>query len=276
MAQILIIDPDGLLPEETTAALKAHGHETETVRCAFERAERPAPDAVVVAGQISLLGEVREAGVLEDVPVVLVTKLDRSGWDRTLGTEAALNVDALLDASVSASALVARLDGIIGARRATASLARVEEWGPILDRAVANEEAAASFYHTAARRVDNPATREILEDLARDEEEHRRSLLELRAGKAGLDALPTGASVAGIVETFGTPVLNSDLQPADAFLLAAHKEAMSVRLYEEWASLYCEGPQRELLKKLADVEREHKARVEDMFCNAAFPESWHD
>ena len=32
--------------------------------------------------------------------------------------------------------------------------------------------------------------------------------------------------------------------------------------------------ERDLLKRLAEVERRHKAWVEAMFTNAAFPESW--
>ena len=38
--------------------------------------------------------------------------------------------------------------------------------------------------------------------------------------------------------------------------------------------MYPEGPERELLKRLAEVERRHKAWVEGMFTNASFPERW--
>jgi hypothetical protein len=38
--------------------------------------------------------------------------------------------------------------------------------------------------------------------------------------------------------------------------------------------LYPEGAERQLLLHLSEVERGHKARVEAMFTNAAFPESW--
>ena len=64
------------------------------------------------------------------------------------------------------------------------------------------------------------------------------------------------------------------MSPADAFLLAANKEKLAVEMYENWAKLYPEGAERELLLQLAEVERAHKAKVEAMFTNAAFPEAW--
>jgi rubrerythrin len=64
------------------------------------------------------------------------------------------------------------------------------------------------------------------------------------------------------------------MQPADAFLLAANKERLSARMYENWAALYEDGPERDLLLRLADMERQHLAHVEAMFSNAAFPEVW--
>ena len=76
------------------------------------------------------------------------------------------------------------------------------------------------------------------------------------------------------MEAFGAPQFGAELSPADAFLLAANKERLAVEFYENWAKLYPEGEERRLLLHLADVERGHKVRVEAMFANAAFPESW--
>jgi rubrerythrin len=47
-----------------------------------------------------------------------------------------------------------------------------------------------------------------------------------------------------------------------------------MEFYENWAALYPQGRERELLLQLAEVERRHKAHVEAMFTNAAFPEVW--
>jgi rubrerythrin len=203
--------------------------------------------------------------------VVLVADLDRSGWDRTFGAAEALEVDALFDTPVAPPALVKRLEGIMAAREAVRE-PQAADMSAILDRAVANEEAAAAFYRQCAERVADPGARDALEDLMRDEEEHKRLILEF---KSGARALPAGDSSGGsLVETFGVPEFSTDLSPADAFLLAAQKERLAVQFYENWARLYPEGAERELLLRLAEIERRHKARVEAMFSNAAFPESW--
>ena len=66
----------------------------------------------------------------------------------------------------------------------------------------------------------------------------------------------------------------TEMSPADAFLLAAKKEKLAVQFYETWSRLYPEGPERSLLLSLAEIERRHKTKVEELFTNAAFPEAW--
>ena len=152
-------------------------------------------------------------------------------------------------------------------------LAVAPEMSAILDRAIANEEAAAAFYRRAAAALADAETREALEGLMRDEEEHKRLIEEFRSGARPLPKAT--AQAATLVESLRHAAASAaDMSPADAFLLAANKERLAVELYENWAKLYSEGAERQLLLHLADVERGHKARVEAMFANAAFPESW--
>ena len=142
----------------------------------------------------------------------------------------------------------------------------------IVARAIANEESSAAFYRQSASRVSDPVTRDALEGLMRDEIDHKRILEEF---KSGARPLPAGDTSGGsLVECLGSPDFTADLSPADAFLLAAKKEKLAVEFYENWARLYAGGPERELLLKLAEVERRHKTKVEDLFTNTAFPEAW--
>ncbi len=205
------------------------------------------------------------------MPVVLVADLDRSGWDRTFGSAEALEVDALFDSPVDAPALARRLEGILAAREAVSG-PDAARMGSILDRAITNEEASEAFYRQAAGSVHDADTREALEGLMRDEAEHKHLIEEF---KSGARPLPQGTTSGGsLAETMGTPGFSEDMTPADAFLLAARKEKLAVELYENWAKLYPEGDERDLLLRLAEIERRHKVRVEAMFSNAAFPERW--
>ncbi len=204
--------------------------------------------------------------------MILIVDLDRSGWDRTLGTPESLHVDALFDKPVDGQALVRRLAGILAAREKASPSAASPEMSSIVERAIANEEAAAAFYCRAAQRVANPDARKILELLMHDEEEHKRILEEFRSGARPLPEGP--AQTATLVEAFGTPQFGAGISAADAFLLAANKERLAMEFYANWADLYPEGEERQLLLHLSEVERGHKARVEAMFANAVFPESW--
>jgi rubrerythrin len=261
---ILVIDTLGGSRAAIEKALRAAGFGVTSERTAKADAVVLATDA---AGLGTTLEEVRAAGV----PVLLVAALDRSGWDRTFASAGALEVDALLDSPVDAAALVRRLEGILAARESVRGpdAARMSS---ILDRAIANEEASEAFYRQAADGVADAGTREALEALMRDEREHRRLIEEF---KSGARPLPQGVTSGGsLVETMGTPGFSRDMSPADAFLLAARKEKLAVELYENWANLYPEGAERDLLLRLAEIERRHKVRVEAMFSNAAFPERW--
>ncbi len=264
MTTVLIIDTVGDSRAALEEALGAAGFDVTTDRGAGADAVVLATDA---AGLGTALEEVRAAGV----PVVLVADLDRSGWDRTFASEEALEVDALFDSPVDAPALARRLQGILAAREAVRQ-PDAARMASILDRAIANEEASEAFYRQAAESVSDAGTREALEGLMRDEAEHKRLIEEF---KSGARPLPEGTTSGGsLVETMGTPGFSEDMTPADAFLLAARKEKLAVELYENWARLYPEGEERDLLLRLAEIERRHKVRVEAMFSNAAFPERW--
>jgi rubrerythrin len=274
MRKVLIVH-DAADVCEAVESLRDAGWDVTTARDASAAGGTEA-DAVVLAAAAGELASALEqvAAVRADsrVPVVLVADLDRSGWDRTFGSAEALDVDALLDMPVDTDALRRRLDGILAARKSAQAAAADPQMAEILDRAIAGEEASEAFYRRAAASVTQPDSREALESLMRDEAEHKRLLEEFRAGKRSLpDAAPPAGS---ILEAFGAPEFSAEMSPADAFLLAANKEKLAVQMYENWAKLYPEGPERKLLLRLAEIERAHKAKVEAMFTNAAFPEVW--
>jgi len=275
MSKVLVIDTVGDSHEALQQALQAAGWEIATTDDPTTARSAPA-EAIVLASDAAGLGralaEVQAACKASGTPLLLVADLDRSGWDRTFGTAEALEVDALFDKPVAAEALVKRLEGIRTARQDADRRSATPEMSAIVERAIANEEAAAAFYRRAAEKVTEPTTRDALEGLMRDEQQHKRLIEEFRSGQR---PLPKDTAQGGsLVETFGTPEFHAEMSPADAFLLAARKEKLAVEFYEKWAGLYPEGTERDLLLRLADMERSHKAKVEAMFSCAAFPESW--
>jgi rubrerythrin len=269
-ATIWIIDREGTTSRRCEAALREAGWAVEVAASAVE--VKPPVDAIVLAGDLDAVGTLREQPGCRSAPIALVISLDRSRWDRTFQDETALDADALLDVPVDADALVRRLRGILDARQAASPAGPPTAFRDVIQRAVANEEAAERFYLQAASASQVPATRSVLEDLAREERGHRQVLLEFLEGKRTLISAPEAPG--SVVETFGTPELTPDLSPPDAFLLAARKEKLAAEFYENWAHLCPPGPERDLLMGLAGMERRHKQRVEDLFVTASFPEDF--
>ncbi len=212
----------------------------------------------------------------QQTPVILIAELDRSGWDRTFSASEGLSVDALLEMPVRPEALIQRLHALSKARQAVQKAMASPQIDYILQRAIANEQAAAEFYTRAAALVTAPETKEILHTLAQQEKTHEKLLEEFRTGKRPLpDSQLTPESSSAIIEaTLSLPDFSPEMQPLDAFLLAAKKEKLSAAAYENWARLYPEGPERQLLFQLAQMEREHQQFVEAMLVNASFPEAW--
>lgn len=267
---IWIVDRDGDTTRRCRDALRAQGWDVRTAKSTADL--RPPVSAVVLANELAEVEHLREQPPLRPAPVVLVASLDRSGWDRTFHDETAFDVDALLDRPVDAEALVKRLRGILAARPSVSPQRPAAEFREVIQRAIANEETSERFYRKAAAASRVPETRAVLEGLARDEQGHKQALLEFLEGKRAFASAPAAAT--SVLESFGTPELTPDMTPADAFLLAARKEKMAAELYENWAQLYPAGPDRDLLLGLANVERRHKAHVEQLFSNASFPEDF--
>lgn len=269
MKTVLVIDAEGDSRDAIEQAALEAGWNF------VSKAARTADAVVLLADKDGLepalknVAAARRSGAV----VVLVAELSRSGWDRTFGATPAPDVDALFGKPVDAPAIFRRLDGIMAAREATQTQTPTAiGMAVILDRAVANEESAAAFYRQAAGRASDPVTRDALEGLMRDEIEHKQLIEEF---KNGARPLPEGTTSGGsLIECLAVPDFAADMSPPDAFLLAAKKEKLAVEFYENWAKLYSEGAERDLLLRLAEIERRHKAKVEDLFTNAAFPEVW--
>jgi len=272
MGAIWIFDREGRVTSRCTPTLQSAGW---TVKIAQDpRAVAEDAEAIVVVNDLAAASALRARAAFANTPIVLLASLDRSGWDRTFDDEKAFDADALLDLDTEPEALVHRLKGIFEARRRAAALPQAADFNVILHRAIDNEEAAERFYSRAAAAAESPATRDVLEGLAREEADHKRTLQEFVEGKRMLPA--RHVRMTSVLESFGTPEFSADLSPADAFLLAARKEKMAVQFYKSWAALYPEGPERALLLKLADIERAHKNHVEEMFVNASFPEDYYE
>jgi rubrerythrin len=139
---------------------------------------------------------------------------------------------------------------------------RVNSDAEILEFAVSKEIEAYHFFLALARRVDRRDIREMLENLAIEELEHKKRL-EMEIMKLGR----TVTSAPGAVRPDSDYILSDsdmplDMDDRDVLLLAMEKEEASFRIYVNMVTNVHDEESREMLLVLAEEEVRHKLRFE--------------
>jgi rubrerythrin len=135
----------------------------------------------------------------------------------------------------------------------------------ILRLAIRKEADAATFYHMAARKA-NPGVKKIFEDLAGEEEGHRKKLEGLDPKNLG--TLPEPAKEkqgAGLTEAMEDIAFSPDMNYADTLRMAMKNEERARQLYMAMAETAREPQMKNLLHTFAQEESKHKARLERIY-----------
>jgi len=77
-----------------------------------------------------------------------------------------------------------------------------------------------------------------------------------------------------VVNAMPSPPLSADMKPLDGLVVAIKKELEAMQMYTQLAGLSTDMEQKFLFTQLANMESGHKARLEDIYTNMAFPEVW--
>jgi len=283
MARILIADIDRALLEGASAELAKAGHDVsvcESCEAAREAAADTEPEAAVIdfnvggnSAGVNLAQELRAADPSR--AIVLMSSIDLDGWDRSLdGAERLFGVDALVDKPVTPEVLAEIVEHVLDAtterrRHVVAS----PQFAAILSRGIANERLSEKFYRMAAEKARQPEVRQVLLELADDEQGHARLLEDVRSGKKELPP-PKEDHATGLLEAMAGPSPSGRQSPKDAFRMAIEKEKAAVEFYKSWASIFGAGPERDLLERLAEMEEGHRERLERLYLQTAYPEAW--
>ncbi len=148
-----------------------------------------------------------------------------------------------------------------------------EEYRKILSDAIAKEVESYTFYRGIEKRTADKIMKKIFGDLAKEEQGHRETLenfLTQPVASLHFDE----ARDYKISEILDAPQLTVDMKPIEGITLAIKKEEQSRNMYRELANLSTDSEQKKLFENLANMEGEHKAKLEDMFTGMAFPEVW--
>jgi FdhD protein len=152
-------------------------------------------------------------------------------------------------------------------------LMEATDYRRIIKFALKNEVEARNFYRDAARKLENPSLKTIFTELAGEEQNHFDILQDL-GNRNSLDSVFDKAGDYGLSETVDAPELSTDMLPADAFALAMKKEEAAMVMYTRLADACESRAEKNVFLELAQMERNHKKKMEDAFVNIGYPEKW--
>ncbi len=143
----------------------------------------------------------------------------------------------------------------------------------IISTAIDREVEAYTFYRSVSDRAKDPALKIIFDELAGDEKKHREFLQAFLTKDVAKLSFNPGMDYK-VGDALPTPNLTADLKPLEGLVLAIKKELEAMQVYTQLANLSTDTEQQFLFSQLANMERSHKARLEDIYTNMAYPEVW--
>ena len=150
---------------------------------------------------------------------------------------------------------------------------KTEDAKKIIETAINKEIEAYTFYHGIAGKAKNPMLKDLFTELAGEEKKHReflQGMLTKDIAKMKFDA----SHDYKVGDNLPTPDLNVGMKPLEGLVVAIKKELQAMQMYTQLAKLAKDTETQFLFSQLANMERSHKARLEDIYTNMAFPEAW--
>ena len=145
----------------------------------------------------------------------------------------------------------------------------------VLTFAIRKEADAAAFYRMAAER-SNPGVKKTFEELAREEDGHKKKLeamdlkklerVKMKPAKKSASGLAQEPSPGmGIAEMFSDAPYSSDMSYAEVLRMAIKNEVASHTLYTSAAEAVSESGVKKVLLDFAKEESKHKMRLEKIY-----------
>ncbi len=140
---------------------------------------------------------------------------------------------------------------------------KLDSLDEILRFAIRKEADAAAFYQMAADR-SNPGIRKAFQELAKEEEGHKKKLEGFDPKKVEKMEVKETRGL-GLSEMMEDVPYSSDMSYADLLRMAIKNEEKSQQLYASTAKLVKEASLKKLLLVLAQEESTHKEKLEKIY-----------
>jgi rubrerythrin len=148
-----------------------------------------------------------------------------------------------------------------------------EEYRKIIQDAIAKEVESYVFYRSVQDKVKDAALKSTFRELAGEETKHREFLEGLLV-KPMKELHFDETRDYKVSKTIERPTVTIDLKPLDGLKLAIKKEEDAMELYKGLSAAARDADMKRMFDSLTKMETSHKARLEDIYTNQAFPEAW--
>ncbi|NLI80658.1 MAG: ferritin family protein [Deltaproteobacteria bacterium] len=134
----------------------------------------------------------------------------------------------------------------------------------VVNFAIEKEEKAMEFYKSCAERAKNPGIKKFFQEMAEEEERHRKLLKDL-------DPLALGGAKLEQIEDLRISDYLVDVQFTaeityqEALTLAMKKEEKAHAFYSAWKDKCMHEKTAKVFEMLAQEELKHKRRIETMY-----------
>lgn len=143
----------------------------------------------------------------------------------------------------------------------------------IIEMAIEHEIEAYEFYAAAAQKMKDASVKNLFTELAEEEKKHQEILSNLDL--SNYKQIPTyDLPDFALAENIDRPVLSIEMTFKDAISVAIKNEEEAMLLYAGLAAASDSPEQQKLFSSLSDMERGHKARLEEIYNNTAYAEMW--
>ncbi|AHM55718.1 rubrerythrin [Peptoclostridium acidaminophilum DSM 3953] len=149
----------------------------------------------------------------------------------------------------------------------------LNQYKDILSMAVNKEIEAYEFYKAASEKVGDESLKSVFADLAKEELRHK-VLLEGYLKNEGKKLKFDETKDYKVSETVEEKPLSTDMKFVDAIALAMKKEEEAMNMYNQFADISIDEVQKDTFLELSKMELGHKARLEEIYTNAAYVEVW--
>jgi rubrerythrin len=148
-----------------------------------------------------------------------------------------------------------------------------QQYEIVFATAISREIEAHEFYRDVAQRAQNSDVKEVFARLAEEELGHKELLEKFKYDPTMVMQIQAPPDYK-VAEATPLPALSIDMKPADAIALAMKKEQQAVEFYRGLGEQATEQELKKVFANLANMELNHKHRLENVFVEIGYPEAF--